>query len=204
MLFVVRHGETEANRAGCYLGRADPPLTAHGHRQVERVAAAIPPADHVVASPLRRARQSAAHFDAPVRIDDRWIELDYGPLDLTPVGVLPEATVRRWRDDPDFAPDGVETFRSLAARVHPACEELCRLAESSVVVVVTHVSPIKAAICWALGVDLSVAGRLFVDDAGLARIDVDGGHPTLRWFNRLGEQAGDRPEEPAGGIGPGR
>lgn len=203
MIFLVRHGETEANRAGSYLGRADPPLTERGRHQAGRVAAMLPTPDRVITSPLQRARETASFFNGRAEVDERWIELDYGPLDLTPVGSLPEATVRRWRDDPDYAPEGVETFGALAARVHPACEELCEVAESSVVVVVTHVSPVKAAVCWALGGELSLAGRLFVDDGGLSRIDLAGGRPTLRWFNRLGDQPGEGSEEAGRRFAPG-
>src|SRR5690606_32278615 len=154
MLILVRHGETAANRAGRYLGRADPPLTARGHAQVTRLAAALPPADVVVTSPLRRARQTAAALGPAVEVDERWIELDYGPLDLQPVGALPPDVLERWQRDPTFAPPGVETVVALSARVRPACAELLERAASAVVVVVTHVSPIKAAIGWALGTDV--------------------------------------------------
>ncbi len=57
-------------------------------------------------------------------------------------------------------------------------------------VVVSHVSPIKAAIGWALGLDPvghSLAGRLFVEDAAVSRIDVVHGVPVVRWFNRHGD-----------------
>ena len=203
VIILVRHGETQANRAGAYLGREYPTLTESGRRQAERVAAMLPPPDRVITSPLQRAQETASFIDGRAEIDARWIELDYGPLDLTPVGALPEMTMHRWRDDPDFAPEGVETFRTLAARVHSACEELCPLAESSVVVIVTHVSPVKAAVCWALGGELSLGGRMFVDDGGIARIDVADGRPTLRWFNRVGDQPGERAEEARGRAAPG-
>jgi len=48
--------------------------------------------------------------------------------------------------------------------------------------VVTHVSPMKAAIAWALGVEDLVAWRLWVD-AGVTRIGVDRYGPVLRSFN---------------------
>ena len=38
------------------------------------------------AGPLRRARQTAEALATPIEIDERWIELDYGPLDERPVG----------------------------------------------------------------------------------------------------------------------
>ena len=68
----------------------------------------------------------------------------------------------------------------------------------------THVGPVKAALAWALGVPLTVADRLFVEDAGVSRIDVVDGRPVVRWFNRLGAEPGERGEEPLGRLAPRR
>ena len=57
-------------------------------------------------------------------------------------------------------------------------------ARTSTVVVVTHVSPIKAALAWALGVPDTIAWRMYVEDAGVSRIDLDERGPVVRWFNR--------------------
>ena len=175
MLLLVRHGQTEANRLGRYLGRADLDLNDRGREQAAALATALPKPDIVVSSPLRRARQTAEMLASPIEIDERWIELDYGELDQQPVGQLPADFHARWRADPDLAPPGGEPLSALWSRVHAACEELATRAESSVVIVVTHVSPIKAAIGWALGMPATVADRLFVEDAGVSRIDVGGG-----------------------------
>ncbi len=204
MLLLVRHGETTANRDGRYLGRADPPLTPAGRAQIERVAQSLPPADIVITSPLLRARETAAYFSVRPVVDERWIELDYGPLDLAPVGDLPDDVVARWRSDPDFAPPGVETFTALSDRVHRACDELRAPAESGTVVVVTHVSPIVAAVGWGLGIDTSLVGRVFVEDAAVSRIDIVDGRTTLRWFNRSGDEPGHGSEELADRVRPRR
>jgi broad specificity phosphatase PhoE len=202
VLLLVRHGETEANRRGQYLGRADIELTARGIAQAKALADRLPRPDLVLSSPLRRARQTAEALSASIELDERWIELDYGPLDQKPVGQIPAGLADRWHRDAHFAPPGVETLATLSARVHAACDDLAVRAHDSVVVVVTHVGPIKAALAWALGVPPAVAGRLFVEDAGVSRIDLDGGRRVVRWFNRYGEQPGDGLEEPGGGLPP--
>lgn len=201
-LLLVRHGETEANRAGRYLGRNDQPMTVHGRAQASQLGELLPRPDVVIASPLRRAVDTATQLRAPVEIDERWLELDYGPYDLQPIGGLPADVLARWGTDPDYAPPGVETFASMSARVRDACEDLVTRAESSVVVVVSHVGPIKAAIGWALGT-VAPPSRLFVEDASVCRIDVADGCPSLRWFNRFGHQPTERTEEAAGGLLPG-
>ena len=184
MLFVVRHGETAANVAGQLLGRADPPLTEVGAAQARALAAALPLPHLVISSPLRRARDTAAAFGVDVVVDERWNELDYGQFDGLHPSVVPAATWQQWRAETAFAPPGGESLDQLGERVRSACTSLIAEASSAVVVVVTHVSPIKAAIAWTLGVSDAVAWRLWVEDASVSRIDMEPTGPTLRWFNR--------------------
>ena len=63
----------------------------------------------------------------------------------------------RWRADPTFAPPGGESLAAVGERVRDACADLADAADGGDVVVISHVSPIKAAIAWALGVDDVVA-----------------------------------------------
>jgi broad specificity phosphatase PhoE len=183
MLHVVRHGRTEANAAGLLLGRLDPDLDALGIRQATAVAAAIGPVDRVVSSPLLRAVRTAEAFGVDVETDDRWLELDYGDLDGTSVSEVPSSTWVQWRADLDWAPPGGESHAALGERVRSACEDLIAEAAGSEVVVVTHVSPIKASLAWALGVGDEIAWRCFVEPASVLRIAVGPGGPTVRSFN---------------------
>jgi broad specificity phosphatase PhoE len=184
VLLLVRHGETVPNVEGRLLGRADPPLTARGREQAMALAAAVPRPDLVVSSPLQRALATAEAFEVELLTDDRWTELDYGELDGRTLADVPEETWAEWRRDVSFAPPGGESLAALGGRVRAACEELTPAATSGVVVVVTHVSPIKAALAWALGVPDGVAWRMYVEDASVSRIDLGTAGPTVRWINR--------------------
>jgi broad specificity phosphatase PhoE len=186
VLILVRHGQTAENARGLLLGRQDPPLSEVGRRQAAAVAGVIPPAARVISSPLRRARQTADRFGSPTVVDERWIELDYGALDGSRPDEVSEDTWRRWRADPDFVPPGgEESLSSLGARVHAACQDLAGEATDHDVVVVSHVSPIKAAIAWALGVGVEVSWRMFVLDGSVARIRIDREGPVLLSFNEV-------------------
>ncbi len=185
MLFVVRHGQTAANADGLILGRADPPLTDLGRRQADALARALPTPARVVSSPLLRAQQTASAFGVDVETDERWIELDYGDLDGVPAAEVAEDVWARWRADATFVPAGGESLAELGRRVRAACEDLAPAAAEGDVVVVTHVSPIKAAVAWALGVGDEVAWRLFVEDAAVCRIHVRPYGPVLTAFNQL-------------------
>jgi broad specificity phosphatase PhoE len=183
MLVLVRHGQTEANARGLLVGRADPPLSDVGRRQAQRLATVIPARARVIASPLVRARETAKAFGRPIEVDERWIELDYGALDGLAVDAVPAATWAAWRSDPHFVPAGGESLTSLGARVRAACDDLREEARRGDIVVVSHVSPIKAAVGWALGTGDDTAWRMFVEVASVARIEIGPWGPTLRSFN---------------------
>lgn len=183
VLILVRHGRTEANAAGLLLGHLDPPLDAVGRAQAELVACAIGSVHRVVTSPLRRAMETADFFEVAPEVDERWIELDYGSLDGTPVRDVTSDVWARWRQDPDFVPGGGESLAHLHDRVVDACEDVLDSAVDHDVVVVSHVSPIKAAMAWALGVGIDTSWRAHLDQASITRIGVGRRGPVLRSFN---------------------
>jgi broad specificity phosphatase PhoE len=184
VLIVVRHGRTEANARGLLLGsRLDPGLDDLGRRQAAAVAAVLPGVARVVSSPLRRTRETAAALGRPVEVDDRWAELDYGDLDGTPLAEVAPELWARWRADVTFAPAGGESLHALGLRVRAAAVDLVAEAAERDVVVVTHVSPVKAALAWALGVGDEVAWRAFVAPASITRVQVRGAAPSLHAFN---------------------
>ncbi|HUF32691.1 MAG TPA: histidine phosphatase family protein [Acidimicrobiales bacterium] len=186
MLIIVRHGRTEANAAGLLLGRADPELDAVGRAQAAALAPVVAGASRVVCSPLRRTMATAEVLGLPLSVDERWIELDYGQWDGRPVSEVPGAEWERWRADTGFRPPGGESLADLGRRVRAACDDLADEARDTDVVVVTHVSPIKAAVGWAIGVGDEVAWRLHVVPAAVARVVVRPQGPVLTSFNEVG------------------
>lgn len=187
MLVVVRHGRTDHNAAGLLLGRLDPPLDPLGRAQADALAAAIGRVDRVISSPLQRARETAAAFGTDVEIDDRWIEVDYGEYDGMPLGEVPAEAWAAWRSDPDFAPTGGESLRALGLRVADALDELTATGSAAerTTVIVTHVSPIKAAVCWALGAEELTAWRLWVAPASITRIGTTPRGGVVHTFNEV-------------------
>jgi broad specificity phosphatase PhoE len=190
VLTLVRHGRTDANRAGLLLGRLDVGLDATGAAQAAALAAALGPVDRVISSPLARARATAEALGAPVEVDQRWIELDYGELDGTPVRDVPPERWAAWRADLDWTPPGGESLAVLGERVRTACEDLADAARDGHVVVVSHVSPIKAAAAWAMGVGDEVTWRLFLAPASITRVAVGDRGPSLHGFNDIAHLAG--------------
>jgi broad specificity phosphatase PhoE len=190
VIVLVRHGETEANRERLALGRADPPLTATGRAQADAVAAALGARlsgvddVRVVSSPLTRARETAAAVAAALglemTVDPRLVELDYGEWDVRSFAEFPSEDLARWRRDATFAPPGGESLLAVGARVGQWCAEV---ADGPTVVAVSHVSPIKAAVLWALDADPLLAWRMRLDVASITRVETGGGQRALVGFN---------------------
>jgi broad specificity phosphatase PhoE len=198
MILLLRHGRTAANANGLLLGRLDVDLDDEGGRQAAALAAAVQNTTNgvrqVVSSPLQRCRATAETvaeaLGLPVTVDERWIELDYGDLDGTPTASLPADTWARWMADTRWAPPGGESLADLGERVRSACDDLVGRSgherdPSGDVVVVTHVSPIKAAVAWALDAGDDLAWRLHVTPASISRIGILGSRRVLRSFNEV-------------------
>ena len=184
MLIVVRHGRTDANASGLLLGqRLDPGLDELGRRQAEALARVLPADARVITSPLRRARETAAALGRDAEVDDAWIELDYGELDGTPLREVPRDVWAGWQADPSWAPPGGESLTDLGARVRAGCDALAAECAERDVVVVTHVSPVKAAVAWALDVGDHISFRTFVGPASVTTISTALGRPSLHGFN---------------------
>ena len=186
MLILLRHGQTAANAASLLQGRIDLPLDDVGREQARRSGEFIRDmyGDVVVmSSPLVRARETAAAITDDVHIDERFIELDYGDWDGVSMSVVDQVKWRQWRDDPSFRPPNGETLRELDARVHPALEEVAEIAREKNLVIVSHVSPIKSAVAWAMGVGPDTSWRMHLERASMCRIAIGPRGPSLHSFN---------------------
>ena len=185
MLILLRHGQTEINAQARLQGRIDLPLDDEGRRQARTVAdhvRATWPTARVVSSPLLRARETAAAIGDHA-VDIRFIELDYGDWDGLAMSQVDREKWSQWRADPSFRPPAGESLHELDQRVRPALEELVDEARTGDVVVVSHVSPIKSAITWALGVGPEVTWRFRLDRASLTLIDIGPNGPALTGMN---------------------
>lgn len=167
------------------LGRADPALTEEGRLQSERLARALrseAPAA-LLSSPLVRARETAATIasacELPVEIDERLVEIDWGEWEGRPATSVGGA-------EPSMPIQG-ESLASLDARVASFCQEA--LERPGLVVAVSHVSPIKASVAWALGAEGETAWRMYLALASITRIASGRRGPVLVSFNETAHLA---------------
>ena len=188
-ILLVRHGETALTAQGRYSGRGDVPLSEQGEAQAMaaggRVAGIAREVTAVVTSPLSRCTRTAELIAAElggvdVTVLPDLIECDFGEWEgLTFAEAQerwPEA-MSAWLDSPRVAPPGGESFEAVAKRARSALGTVLLAYPSGVVVLVSHVSPIKLILRDALAAGDDFLHRLFLDAAGVSLMDVwpDGG-----------------------------
>lgn len=193
ILYLIRHGESEHNRDGLTLGRADVPLTPFGVLQVTALGdrLAHEPLDRVIASPLARARGTAEAVARPhglaVELRDELLELDIGETE----GLAFEEMRRKYAEflrewlGPEahrVRMPGGESLEELSMRVTPLVQEL-REAPDEAIAVVSHNFTIRAIICLLLGVELSAFRNMAIDLASLTTLQTRGSRVTVRSLN---------------------
>ncbi|MDF2961789.1 MAG: Phosphoglycerate mutase [Paenibacillus sp.] len=153
MVTLVRHGETEANRAPMFQGHLNNPLSAEGVRQAGLLAArmACSRIDALYSSDLLRAVQTAAvvckPHDLEIRTSQQLREINRGEW----TGLLYEdcaaADPTGWcesRTNPRFRCPNGESFVDLHLRAVREIERIAGLHPGKHIVIVTHGGPIRA------------------------------------------------------------
>jgi probable phosphoglycerate mutase len=175
-LVVIRHGETEWNRAGRVQGHGDSPLTAEGLAQAQAVGRRLAGEafDLLLSSDLGRALQTASAIAAftghPVQADARLRERSYGVAEgLTRDEMaerLPGLHPMLWHTNPDHPVPGGESRRAFHERVGAAFEALAREHAGTRVLIVCHGGVLANLYRHATGVGLAETDPIPIPNAG--------------------------------------
>jgi probable phosphomutase (TIGR03848 family) len=195
LFLLVRHGLTPTT--GKILpGRAPGlHLAETGQAQARAAAdriAALSRVDDVYASPLERARETAAPIakarDLKVRIDKGLLECDFGEwtgAELKKLMKLPEwNTVQRAPST--FRFPGGESFTDMQGRIVNAIDRLRAAHHGGVVVCVSHADPIKAAVAHAMGTHIDLFQRIVISPCSVTAIAYSAGGPVVLTVNSTG------------------
>jgi len=153
MLYIIRHGKTEMNAGMRLQGRSDQPLSKTGRDQAAEAAQRFRDMgvkiDRIYSSPLIRAVQTAEYIadGAETVIDDRLIEMDYGPYEgMDLMDPAPEV-IEFFSDFVNVpAPEGMESLQSVTARLGRFLEDIREEASVKNVLISTHAIAMKGAL----------------------------------------------------------
>ncbi|MHA0917064.1 histidine phosphatase family protein [Kosakonia cowanii] len=124
-VILVRHAQTQWNRAGMIQGQQDSPVTERGERETAALLAALKDecyaAECVFSSPLARARsmgeQLAALFQAPLVIDAALMEQSFGRYEGLSTQDLQAEADALFAHDAAFCPPGGESLAQAVQRM---------------------------------------------------------------------------------------
>jgi probable phosphomutase (TIGR03848 family) len=194
-ILLVRHGQTTATGVTLYGRSPGVHLSEKGIAEAQRAGERIgglAKVDAVYASPLERARETAAPIGAArglkVQIDKGLLEADFGDWTgqaLKDLMKLPEwSTVQRYPSG--FRFPGGESFAEMQTRMVTTLDRLRARHPGGVVVAVSHADPIKAAVAHALGTHLDLFQRIVISTCSISAVAYGGGGVAVLTVNSIG------------------
>ena len=192
-LILVRHGETDWNKAGRFQGQIDIPLNENGRRQAAAARDFLKdiPIDRAWSSTLSRPTETAqiileAHPDVPLTQIDGLVEIGHGLWE----GKL-ESEIREdwselldtWKRAPETVqmPEG-ETIQDVWARSVRSWGEIAgELKPEETVLVVAHDAVNKTILCDLLGLTPADIWAVKQGNGGVTVVDIaaDPGQPAV-------------------------
>ena len=192
-LVLVRHGQTDWNVNGRYMGWTDEGLNAEGLRQAGMLAQRLErwPISAVYSSPLKRAFRTAEIVAEPHSLPIQSVE-DLGEMRIGAwegmyvgeiAGRYPELW-KTWRTSPgDFRMPGGESLGEVRERAVRAFNRMTDSSEGKMVLAVTHDVVVRLLAAHCLGVSEDIYRRLEVGNASMTVIERDGEKRRLRVLN---------------------
>lgn len=187
----VRHGQSEANRAGIWQGSGSSPLTGEGRAQAARVGERLARRefDIVQSSDLERCRDTAAGAGFAPELDSRWREGDLGEwegLSMRKVWEEDGEYLRRIRSGEDLPLGRTgETAAEVAERAVSAIDSLLlsRLEEGGEALVFTHGGLITGMVRRLLGMSAEGQNLGVPANTGLCQMAFLGERTVLTVYN---------------------
>jgi len=176
-LLLIRHGQTDWNRAQRFQGQSDIPLNETGRKQAQALAErlAAEPFDAVYSSDLQRATETASIIRrSGFQPDTRLREVHFGDwegLTYDEIKAKHPEPLAAWEADIfKNAPPNGETLEELSVRVQSMLDELREKHEDQNVLVVAHGGVLQTLICLALKLPPTMYWQFHLSTASLSEI----------------------------------
>lgn len=197
ILYLIRHGETDWNRAKRVMGRKAVPLNRNGREGISRAAEYLAGEgiEAVFPGTLARTVESAGilarRWDVPVIQDpgldesafEGWVGKSYRELESDPDFGL-------YRSSPTRSNFSVnEGMKDIQNRVLRSIHGISGEGDFKRVAAVSHSDVIKPALVYWLGMDLDDMHRITISNASITRVDLaEGSPPVIRYMNLVPKQ----------------
>ena len=193
-LLLIRHGQTIWNSQLRTQGLTDIELNETGRLQSERLAIRLSQSsiDAIYASPLRRAKETAAAIAAPhgltVTEHSLLIERNFGIWEGEPFQSLLEKypnQIKQWENDPlAYTPPEAEPLIDVLSRCMGFLTEIQNAyQEAQTVLVVGHSVPLRLMIAQLIGLAPQRIHSLRLDNAAYTELRLGKNNPILTVLN---------------------
>jgi len=176
-VWLLRHGQTEANVIGRFAGRTAEALTEEGRAQAREAGRRLrgEGIKRIYASPLPRtmetARLLAEELESPVEIvpEEAFLEINIPPWEgrlKVDLRQDPAMKYEVWSKTPHlFALPGCESLQEVLARAVAGCESVFEKEAESAGLIVTHMVVVRVLLVHYLGLPLSAYREIPVPNA---------------------------------------
>ncbi|MGM9950726.1 MAG: histidine phosphatase family protein [Lysinibacillus sp.] len=191
-LLLIRHGQSEADLLNVHEGRADFSLTAQGREQAIKLAQSLADryqVDRIIASPLKRAAQTAeiinSVYNCGIIFEEKLMEFNNGVL----AGMDREQAKQKYPLPPEGRPitEAIlhgESELEFRQRVEYAYHEIMNTyKETACIAIIAHGGTINHLLNILMGNDIRTPFIFPTGDTGLHEIEYNDGKIVIRVLN---------------------
>jgi broad specificity phosphatase PhoE len=185
ILYLLRHGPTQASASGAPLGQRDWPVSVEGAARWPGVRAVLGTLGlhRVLCSSLQRSLLHAQDLGLPCTILDDLREQSFGAWDGIPWADLGMETTAAFFSDPvHTSPPGGESFAQCAQRALAAVDDFL-IPDEPPTLILAHGGPLRTILAHLMGLPLERAVDVDWKPFGLSRIDIYAPHRGVLGFH---------------------
>lgn len=191
-LILVRHGATEANEAGLYIGRSESALSLQGKEASIRLChqLAKQEIDHIYMSPSNRVRETIASILTScqsVQVIEALQEIDFGICEMKDYNWLkkhyPKEITRMIEEGTRYRYPQGESLEEVHQRVAKWLNELLRNHLSGNVLIAAHGGTIRCILSELLVKNASLHWHFKIDTGTMTIVRVEEGFPIIEKLN---------------------
>ncbi len=182
-LILLRHGETDSNLQGTYVGWTDISLNKKGVLQAEAAAERLAGhrIDRIFSSPLKRAFETAmivnGNFNLPIEKVDELKERNFGIWENLMYREIqeryPDECAAWTKDWLNYCIPGGESAADAFRRNIRFVDALVQGNASGTFLIVTHLGCIRTIITYLLGMKIEDIWRFSIDNCGITKIMIN-------------------------------
>ncbi|MDF2533550.1 MAG: putative phosphoglycerate mutase family protein [Clostridia bacterium] len=193
-VYLVRHGETEYNKKGCYYGWTDCGLAEEGIEQSKALGKTFKdiPYDVMLSSDLKRAIETANIINddsVELKLDRRLRELNFGQWEGKSYKEVAIEYTEHWNlwveDFENAEPTEGESFVSMCNRVCQCVDDILDEYRDKCIVIVGHNGSLRIIAAYLLGLTLDKTWSFNFDHGKYSLFEINEGHCSIRGINNI-------------------